>query len=970
MIPRTVIVACIFACLLAGSVFGAITGQISGTVTDSKTGEPLVGVSVAIQGTTMGAKTGAMGKFVINNVPTGDFTLVFSSVGYEKLELTGVHVTADLTTVASQKLTQQVTETGRIVTVTAKIPLVRPDQTTTVQVMQQDQIRSLPIRGFEQAVTLQNSVVRMKLNNDTNVRLRGQRETTATGNELNLRGGRPSEVAYYVDGFSQQDPLTGISSTNISNNAIKEVSVQSGTFSAEYGHVASGIVNVVTNSGTDSYHGTAELVTDNVLGDNYDQNIYSLDLGGPIPGMKKAFFFVSGERRWQGDRSPSVKTEDVFKTFDVDNPDLWISPNLAIKNLNRLPANHMSGWSGQAKLDFELTSAIKLAITGTGSRDDWQEYRHNYLFNYWHSPRYLDKNIGLNAKVTHVINPETYYNLSGTYFMTERIRGDGVLFDDLPAYRRAFANPEWDDMNLFRDPHSPVKASEVDSTVAQGSAGDTVLFYAESYWNNFLHRKSSYLGFKGDFNRQIGFAQTIKAGFDFERHTLRYYENLDPTNTQGFSSDNVNRYGFSVDGKESDSEDYRNNTKHPINLGLYVQDRIDAKGLIIDAGLRFDLFDYKALRIKDPQNPLDPDSATGLNELDRGDLENSKAFTRLSPRLGISFPITDQTQFHINYGQFYQRPDLVRLYVGYDFMAARITQPGSYYPFPSPNLEPEKTTQYEAGIAHQLGENTVLNITAYYKDVQDLTQIFHQTPANPQTYDYFANTDFGTIKGVDLELKVRRSHYVGLDLKYTLSYATGTGSYAQTNYNIAWQDPLHPPKVTSPLDYDQRHNFVALLDYRYGKGEGPKVGDAHPLEKLSANAILQLFSGTPYTPMYLFNAATEAAVNPEPRGRVNSDNISWSFNIDLKIQRQFDVGDFTLVPYIWVQNLLDNKNVVAVYESSGKPDVTGWLQTDEGALFAQNTADQNGAYYYGLKEDNPRNFAGPRVIYFGIRMGF
>lgn len=970
MIPRAVVIACVFACFVAVSVFGAVTGQISGTISDAKTGEPLVGVSVAIKGTTMGAKTGAEGKYVINNIPTGDYTLVFTSVGYERLELEKVHVTADLTTVASQQLTQQVTETGRVVTVTAQQPLVNPDATTTIQVIQQDQIRSLPIRGFEQAVTLQNSVVRMKLNNDSNVRLRGQRETTATGNELNLRGGRPSEVAYYVDGFSQQDPLTGISSTNISNNAIKEVSVQSGTFSAEYGHVASGIVNVVTNSGTDSYHGTAEVVSDNVFGDNYDENIYSVDFGGPVPGVNKAYFFVSGERRWQGDRSPSVKTEDVFKRFGVDNPDLWVNPDLAITTLNRLPANHLSGWSGQAKLDFELTSAIKLALTGTGSRDDWQEYRHNYLFNYWHSPRYLDKNYGINGKITHVINPETYYNISGTYFMTERIRGDGVVFDDLLAYRREFANPEWDDLNLFRDPKGPIMASQVDTTVAQGSEGDTVLYYAESYWNNFMHRKSSYVGFKGDFNRQIGFAHTVKAGFDFERHTLRYYENLDPTSTQGFSTDNINRYGFTVDAKESDSEDYRNDTKHPINLGLYIQDRIDAKGLIIDAGLRFDLFDYKALRIKDPRNPLDPDSATGLNVLDRGDLENSKVFTRLSPRLGVSFPITNETQFHINYGQFYQRPDLVRLYVGYDFMAARITQPGSYYPFPSPNLEPEKTTQYEAGITRQLGDNTVFGITAYYKDVQDLTQIFHQTPANPQTYDYFANTDFGTIKGVDFELKVRRSHYVGFDLKYTLSYASGTGSYAQSNFNVAWQNPLQPPKVTSPLDYDQRHNILGIVDYRYAKGEGPKLGETYPLENLTANAVIQFFSGTPYTPMHMFDAATEAAVNPEPRGRVNSETIPWTLNIDLKVEREFQVGGFTLIPYVWVQNLLNNDNATAVYESSGKPDVTGWLETDEGALFAQNTTAENGSYYYQLKEDNPRNFAGPRVIYLGLRMGF
>jgi outer membrane receptor protein involved in Fe transport len=351
-------------------------------------------------------------------------------------------------------------------------------------------------------------------------------------------------------------------------------------------------------------------------------------------------------------------------------------------------------------------------------------------------------------------------------------------------------------------------------------------------------------------------------------------------------------------------------------------------------------------------------------------LENSKVFTRLSPRLGIGFPVSDRTQFHINYGKFFQRPDLVRLYVGYDFMAARMVQPGSYYPFPSPNLEPEKTTQYEAGFTHQLGPNTAIEITAYYKDVQGLTQIFHQTPAFPQTYDYFANTDFGTIKGIDFNLAMRRSHNIRLDLKYTLSWATGTGSYAETQFNVAWQNPLQPPKSTAPLDYDQRHSIIGVVDFRTSAGEGPRWGNILPLENLSANAVIQVFSGTPYTPMHLFDAATEAAVNPEPMGHVNSRNIPWTFNIDLKVERQLTVGGYQIVPYVWVQNLLNRDNAAMVYESSGEPDVTGWLSTEDGQSWVRNTAINNGAYYYQLKEQNPRNFGSPRVILFGLRMEF
>ena len=943
---KSFLVVCFLLCFLVGSALAAVTGKISGVLTDAKTGDPIIGASIAVQGTALGATSDVDGKYIVLNVPVGTYTVLISSVGYSSLNVENVYVSTDLATKEDHALEAEVTELNKTITVSSSRPLVLSDKTTTIDVMTSEEFEALPIRGFESAITLQNSVVRMKLNNDSNVRLRGNRESTSSGGELNLRGGRPSEVAYYVDGFSQQDPLSGISSSSLANNAIKEISVQSGTFSSEYGHVASGVVNVVTKSGTPEYHGTLDMVTDNLLPDSYDQNFYSADLGGPLPGFKNAFFFLSGERRYLGDRSPSSKTKEFFEIAGLDE-----------EYGVRLPSNSLDGWSAQAKFDFDLSPKMKLTANGNWSKDNWQEYRHNYLLNSEHSPRYLDKNFGANLKFTHMMDANTYYNLSASYFVTERFRGDGVMFDDLAAYNRGFADPEWDFLTLFSDPNGAIIVD-----------GDTV-GYAESLYANYLKRKSSYIGIKGDFNKQLGTVHTFKSGVDFQRHTLRYYENLDATFTGGYVSSNINRYGYDSLGNESDNEDWKNDTKHPINLGLYLQDRIDWGGFIINAGLRFDMFDYKSLRIKDLENPLDPGNLTGIDTLDAGDFEDSKVFTRLSPRLGIGFPVSDKTQFHINYGKFFQRPDLVHLYTGYDFLAERIGA-GSYYAFPSPNLEPEKVTQYEAGVTHQIGLNTALSITAYYKDVEDLTQIFHQSPASPFVYDFYSNTDFGTIKGIDFEVAMRRTNNLRMDLKYTVSWATGTGSYAQSQFNVAWQNPDQPPKVTNYLDFDRRHSMSAIIDFRTSKGEGPKVGNFFILENLSVNSIVQLASGTPYTPLNRFDAATEAAVNPEPSGPVNTYRLPWTFNINLKIERQFTYGDWNITPYIWIENLLDAENLTAVYESSGKGDVTGWLDTDEGRTWAESNSSYDAKNLYELKERNPRNYGPPRMIMFGVKTTF
>ncbi|MBK7140465.1 MAG: TonB-dependent receptor [bacterium] len=930
-------------CLLAGTAMSATVGKITGVITDSQTKEPLVGVSVSVVGTTMGAMTNEDGQYNIMNVPVGTYVLKLTAVGYATVEISNVEVSADLATYQNETMSSQATDLGKTIQVTTERPLVLKDKTTTVNIVKRDELLAMPTRGFDQVVGIQNSVVRMQSNVD--VRQRGQREPVGgTGSELNLRGGRPSEVAYYVDGFSQQDPLTGNSTTNINNNAIKEVQVTSGAFSAEYGNVASGIVNVTTNSGSNEYHGNAEIVTDNLVGSSrsYDNNYYSADFGGPIPGTEKGYFFLSGEKRWLGDREPSSRTDEIWEEYGLSE---------RFDGTRRLPNNSLDGYSLQGKIDYNFTPNLKLGLSGNGSRDKWQEFRQIFLFIPEHNPRYDDKNLGLNAKITHTLNSKTFYNLSASYFKTSRFRGDGVVGEDLAAYNRPFANPEEDTVDLFW---------EDSLRYVYQSTGDTT--YNEAYWPGYLKRKSSYVGFKGDITSNWAPEHTLKAGIDFQRHTLRFFEHLDAT--LGYRQDLLNRYGYDSLGNETDDDDFKNNVKHPINLGLFIEDRFEWQNLIVSFGLRFDYFDYKALRIKNLQYPLDFTGGTDLS-LDREDLEESKKFKRLSPRLGIAFPVSDKTQLHVNYGKFFQRPDLRRLYLGYDFLEARITA-GSYYPFASPNLEPEKTTQYEVGITHQLGATTAIDITAYYKDVQDLTQIFHQSPASPRTYDYFANIDFGTIKGVDIGLNMRRTNHISLDLKYTLSYASGTGSYAQSHYIIAWQNPEGAPKRKAPLDYDQRHALAGIIDYRLGKSEGPKFGDTYILENFGINVIVQASSGTPYTPIQVDNEITEAAFTPLPIGSINSARLPWTWQVDFKAERIIPLGKYSLVPYLVVKNLLDRDNVVSVYEGTGKPNETGWLGTAAG----QDWVSSHDTYLYNLKQDNPKNYGAPRQILFGLRMSF
>jgi len=972
----------LLGCLVAGSVWSAVTSRITGVVTNGETNQPIPGATVSVVGTTLGAVSDENGKYTILNVPVDVYTLRFSSIGYRTLEVSNVSVSAELASFQDHTLEPATEALNEVIKVVAETPMIIKDKVSSISVIKRDELLAMPTRGFEEVVGIQTGVVRVKPNLGPRG-LRGQREST-NAPELDVRGGRPSEVAYYVDGYSQQDPLSGNSTANISNNAIKEVSVIAGGFPVEYGHVSSGIVNVVTNSGGSDYHGNAEVVTDNWADGGfkrtYDQNFYTFDLSGPIPGVKKAFFFGSVERRYEGDRAPSAVTEDVLPGKPA-----------------RLPGNSLDGWSYQGKLDYKLTNNVQLALSGNGSIDKWREYLHSYLYNIAHTPYYEDENLGLNAKLTHTLNAKTFYTVSGSYFSTERFRGDGVHRKDIWAYGRPSGNPANDNETLFRlwDNYKIdslgnqiITPTDYITDTVDGVVRTFIGPGDESHvYDDYLKRKSAYWGFKGQITSEVTSEHTIKGGFEFNRHTLRFYEHFFPVNVWNGVSGNgfqdANRYGYDMFGNESDGEGWENSTKHPIDLAVYLQDRLEYQGLIVTGGLRFDYFDYKALRLRNPDLPLDPDSLqfdtistndNFIQTLEKEDTEGSKAFTRVSPRLGIAFPLTDKTQMRLSFGQFFQRPELQNLYVGYDFLDYKIRTGGYYVSFGNPNLEPPKTTAYEIGLSHQLGENTAFDMNAFYKDVSHLVEVYTQ-PSLPRSFTTYRNSDYGTIKGLEFELKTRRTNQITLDVKYTLSFANGTGSYANSQGNVAWVN-ANAPRQTAPLDFNQTHKFVGIFDLRYGKNEGPKLGESYILQNFGINVIVQAASGLPYTPIQITNEATIAAFAPVPLDTRNSETGPWTMFVDLKVERGINVGKFTLSPYLWIKNLLDRDNAIQVWDGSGRPNSTGWLETPEGQQFAaahsqvDDVSGLNGEQKYEIAQFQPQNYANPRMVYFGMRASF
>jgi len=214
-------------------------------------------------------------------------------------------------------------------------------------------------------------------------------------------------------------------------------------------------------------------------------------------------------------------------------------------------------------------------------------------------------------------------------------------------------------------------------------------------------------------------------------------------------------------------------------------------------------------------------------------------------------------------------------------------------------------------------------------------------------------------------------HSVKLDAKYTLSQAKGTGSFANSQRNIAWT-AANAPLQESPLDFDQRHTLVGNIDIRgLGNGKYPILND------FGVSAVFKYSSGTPYTPSIVYNEVSLASVSPRANAPVNSVYGPTSFVIDVKADKTFSFAGAKLNAYVWVQNLLDKTNAISVYESTGSPDNTAWQTTDAGQTFVNgnstpdpNLGNLNGGQQYSLRSNDPTNFSNPRIILFGMNFFF
>lgn len=342
------------------------------------------------------------------------------------------------------------------------------------------------------------------------------------------------------------------------------------------------------------------------------------------------------------------------------------------------------------------------------------------------------------------------------------------------------------------------------------------------------------------------------------------------------------------------------------------------------------------------------------------------------PRLAFSFPISNEANFFAHYDVLVQRPQ-----------DSWEVSPLTYLYFYNPtaknnaNMRPERVVDYEVGFQQKLNNVSALKFSAYYRELRDMIQ--RQTITNVPVinrYDTYANIDFGTVKGFTLQYDLRRVRNAELRLAYTLQFADGTGSDANSQRGLTSRGNL---RTLYPLNFDERHNINAIFDYRFASGKaynGPRIAGKDILALFGANFQVFAVSGRPYT----------ARIRPTrfsgegATGQLNGNRLPWRLNIDMRLDKSFNLAAAGKRPlnvnvYFRVSNLLNRRNVVKVYPVTGSPSDDGFLAGGEGIQVIQELSRGGrsvqafrDAYSWMLLD--PDRYTQPRRMYVGCLFEF
>ncbi len=914
------------------------TGSLHGIITDSAK-IPLTGVVLKIKGSYNGAVTEGDGTYKILNVSPGNYTIEVSAEGFKTVDYTNISVVAGVDKEFNILLKSSSFTVDQEIEVVGDRPLLDIEQTDSKHIISADDISKSIVTDIKDVVSQQAGVVK-------------------DDNQIFIRGGRSYENAVLLDGVSVQDPLSGTGfGLNLSANSLEEVEVITGGYNAEFGQATSGVINARTKDGKyDRYNFFLSYKRDNFgvsknSGSSFNTDQLEANFGGPepitkyllkplhinLPGELTFFanFFVGLSDGYYTNVTgfkPSRISSSIFggTTFAprADNSWYWlgkltwkISPQMKLSySFNQSIGINQNSSSLQSNLEY-VEPSPGYQYTFQQILDNANVYSQNVIFH--------------TISWTHTTSPKTYYELKLTKLFTNlRVDANGKNWDQ-------YVEP----LDLIRPPFNYYFIDSLRTGIIPGD-GFYDLGNPATWHDHYVDEYSA----KADYIHNFSSKNKIKAGIETSFQEMQLIDITQPW---------VRPFGLNNDVYKV----------YPAFGDMYAQHSLTYKGMIINYGLRFDYwFPGKFVDDAIKDSTLQTINATIRQNYidDTYSLFGRRWKGRLSPRIGISHPITNNQTLFFSYGHFNKRPKPQFVYSKLNPQSAQ----SSYQKFGNPDLNPETTVSYELGIRNQFTNDDVLTVTAYYKNIYDYVATksvtFNSGRLIGQSFITYFNQDYARTRGLEIEFQKRIGNWFNGRINFAYSVATGKSTTSDAGFLVITRGANENISEIF-LSWDRPLQASANLFFNIEKGKGLFGFGRNILDDITLKTRIFFQSGKRYTQQ--IRSGTLDNGRPEFTDDFNNINGQVSqnwFYVDLDIDKYFRIlkTDFTLS--LSITNLFDTKNATIINPVTGKAyefgDATPNIYNDP--LYPELQAPIT-PYPY-----NPARYNTPRQLKFGFSFKF
>ncbi len=968
--------------------YAGIYGTLKGKVVDEEN-NPVIGASVRIEGTSRGAVVKNDGRFTVVNVPTGTFKVKVSSIGFASYE-TSIRISADEIAEINVKMkVNQGTTTETLYVDASKEMVQNTDIGRKVKIGSQ-QLDGIAREGTTAIVGLtagvfnagNGYVIRGSRTTETQIKVDG----LDVGNQFTGGTGiggltylpmvsqfATEEVQVLTGGFSAE---YGDASGGIVNTVAK-----SGRTDRYEGNLR-WRTDVPSLWGSQGYPLKLERIgnrwqaVDDSSKDGFKYagpNEHNVDFGfgGPIPYLDRSTFYLSGYDRYYQYRN---------NTLNVKDP--------AGNDLGRYPNNQSWVKNLSGRMKFAVSKDISVTVGGSMGLSNHEISGWGWLYNkdvgqvssLWDNlyangltkpnttniPESMAKQTVLNqvvnsymVRVNHTLDQNSFYEftLSNTTNNDEDAKRKN--YDD-PGYFSGFEvwypQDQWQVLggemikgqtDKVIDQYTPIikpkqmskdKYLVADFPVvnpltgyyegASSTAGTQNPYGITGLFNyhgddNFSFRYGNYWQADGNYtlSKDGQFSHMFKTGFELRFYTLEKHSNSLPWDSNPFFDVYSDRWGGNLYAENDAVKQLTSKAYQPWRGSFYLMDQIKYKGIIITPGLRFDYF-----------NPNSKYRVTDKPEFiritDQSRFATTDAKWQISPRINIAYPITERSNIKINYGLYFQMPQMQYLYDGYSIEQLRGNQT-----LGDPNMEAQRTNTYEIAYSNQITDEFAFDVTAYYKDMYNQVGIKY-VPAVPTPFYQNAVAEYGNARGLEFTIRKNPADHISFDLNYNLSYAIGTSSDVYDNY-LRPVDP-YTGKQSFPLGEfattsDRRHRINMNLMFFWGNNEGPSLAGINILENANISFTTFYQTGTPYTRQDVAGADI---------GEFHSERQPSLTSTDLRLSKSFRLSDWfgdgakmsQIEFFAQISNLFNFTGVTGYNARTGDP-------IDDGVSFRRPVSD-------------------------------